>query len=153
MNNYGGFFILHRDGRPGLMLSDAFGMDKVKPLMKNFIDDFSDVNKLVQINFGAKGYLYKSELDEWDQNNLRFSSHYVSSLDAFYDKLNVELKKLMFQSGIRPDIYVSGLEDFVNEVVAGLEQSGFDKENIIVDQGGEDPSCGGGCNSCSSGCS
>lgn len=150
--NYGGYFILHRDGRPGLMLSDAYGMDKVKPLMKNFMDNFTDVNKLVQINFGPKGFLYKTELDQWDQDNLRFSSHYVSTIDGFYEKLNVELKKLMFQSGMTPNIYVSGLEDFVEEVCGALEQSGFNKSNIIVDQGGADASCGGGCNSCSTGC-
>lgn len=149
--NYGGFFVLHRDGRPALILSDAFGMDKVKPLISNFIDNYSDVNKLVQINLGTNGFLYKKDLDQWDQDNLRFTSHYVSSVPSFYETINAELKKLMFQSGITPNIYLSGLDDFVEEVYTALEQSGFNKENIIVDNN-EGASCGGGCNSCSSGC-
>lgn len=150
--SFNGLFALQRDGRPGLLLSDAVGMDKIKPLIKNFMDDYSGVNRLVQVNLGINSFLYKSELDEWDTKELRFSSHYVSDINSFYQQINVEMKKIMFQTGITPNIYIAGLEDFVEELYSALEQSGVNKENIIVDENIGSASCGGGCSSCSSGC-
>ena len=148
---YGGIFVLHRDGRPGLLLTDAVGIEKAKPLIESFMKDFSNVNRFVQVNLGVNGFLFKAEMDEWDKDNLRFSSYYAGEKPGFYNLLNQELKKIMFQTGMTPNIYISGREEFMEEVYSGLEHAGVNTDNLIVD-GGEAPSCGGACNSCHSDC-
>lgn len=150
--NYNKNFVLHRDGRPGIMLSDAIGLDKMKPLIQSFVNDYSDVNRLVQLNLGTNGFLYKEELDQWDNEEIRFSSYYLPEINIFYEKINTELQKIMFQTGITPNIYIAGLDSFVELVYSAIEQSGYNKDNIIVANKEEVPSCGGGCNSCVSGC-
>lgn len=153
MNSYaGGNFILHRDGRPALVLSDGVGIEKMKPIILSFIQDYSDVNKMVQLNLGTNAFNYKGEMDEFDKTNLRFSSIYVKNLDEFYEKINSELKKIMFQTGMTPNIYLAGMQAFVETIYSGLEQSGLDKVNIIVGQDDVDAGCDGGCGSCGQGC-
>ena len=37
----------------------------------SFIQDYSDVNKMVQLNLGTNAFNYKGEMDEFDKTNLR----------------------------------------------------------------------------------
>jgi len=145
-------FILHRDGKPGLMLSDSVGIEKMKPLIDSFIEDFSDVNKLIQISFSRESLLLKDEMDAYARNNIRFTSFYESNREGFYEKLNGELKKLMFQTGRLPNIYVAGREEFKQEISSALEQAGVHMDNIIIEGGAPELSCNGACSSCSSAC-
>jgi NAD(P)H-flavin reductase len=145
-------FVLHRDGKPGLMLSDGIGIEHMRPLIIEFMRDFNDVNKVVQINFSDKMFMFKDEMDRLDEENLRFSSFFVDSREAFYEKLNGEMKKIMFQTGRIPNVYIAGRDEFKQEMMMSLEQAGFDKDSIIVEGGAPELSCNGGCSSCSSGC-
>jgi ferredoxin-NADP reductase len=96
--------------------------------------------------------MFREEMDKLDNENLRFSSFFESERELFYEKLNGELKKIMFQTGLTPNIYIAGREEFKQEISTALEQAGFNQNNIIIEGGSPDLNCDGGCSSCSSSC-
>lgn len=145
-------FVLHRDGNPGIMLSDGIGIEFMRQMILDFNEDFSDINKLVQISYSDSAFMFKEEMDMLDKKNLRFSSFYESKRDLFYEKLNGELKKIMFQTGLTPNIYIAGREEFKKEISEALNQAGFNQNNIIIEGGAPVLNCDGGCNTCASGC-
>lgn len=155
-----GNFYLRRDGRPALLLSNGVGIATMRALIKAFNNDSTYVNKMTQINVDGTGALFKDEMDALAEDNMFFRSVYAGNREDFYDILDYESQKLLFQTGLIPNIYVVGSDRFVIDISSYLMSMGFDQNQIITDgvyalSGG---GCGSGCGcasggGCGSGCS
>lgn len=148
-----GEFYLRRDGRPALLLSNGVGLATMRSLIKAFNNDSTHVNKMTQINVDNSGRLYQDEMEGLAKDNLFFSSIYTANREEFYDVLDYESQKLMFQTGIIPNVYVVGSDRFVIDVSSYLMSVGYDQNQIITDGFYSlGASCGSGCGCSSGGC-
>lgn len=143
-----GEFWLKRDGRPALLLSNGVGIAAMRSLIKAFIEDSSQIRGLTQINIDRDGNIYKDEFDQFVGSHPQFTSIYTSTRNEFYQQVDFECQKLMLESGIIPNIYIVGSDNFVIDTMNHAMHLGFGQEDIVTD-GSFDQLFEGGCD-CSS---
>lgn len=152
-----GNFSLIRDGRPALLLSNGVGIATMRSLVKAYELNQEGVGRLTQINVDRSGELYKDEFESISGLSTQFTSIYTSTRNQFYEKLLYESQNLMFGTGMIPNIYIVGSDNFIIDTMAYLNTLGISNDDIYTDgqvnaQGG----CGCSTNlvqSCGCGCS
>lgn len=148
-----GHFALRRDGRPALLISNGVGIATMRPLIKAFEKDPTDIGRITQINVDRSSEIYKQEFDELVEKGLQFTSIYTKSRKEFYQKLDFEAQRLMFGTGIIPNVYIVGSDDFVMDLYFYMQNLGFAPEDLITDGVISGVSAGGcGCSSSGSSC-
>lgn len=143
-----GSFDLMRNGRPAVLLSNGVGIATMRPLIKAFEQDQSGVSKMTQINIDRHGKVYEEELSNLKGIDYQFKSLYVNNRDDYYKKLDFESQQIMFSTGMLPNFYVVGSDEFIADTASHLVSSGFRLNDIYTD--GKMIGQGGGCG-CSSG--
>ncbi len=143
-----GGFRLRRDGKPAILISNGVGIATMRALVKAFAKDPEGVGMMVQINVNHSSRLYEEEMEALAKEPICFRSVYTEHRKEFYDALDYECQKLMFQSGIIPNIYVVGSDAFIEDTSGHLLAMGFNYEDILTDG---NQLLGGGCSCGSSG--
>lgn len=150
-----GHFTLRRDGRPALLVSNGVGIATMRPLIKAFQKDPTDVGRITQINVDRNCEIYKDEMDAIVSSGIQFASVYTKSRKEFYQSLEFEAQRLMFGTGTIPNVYIVGSDDFVLDVYMHMQNLGFQTSDLITDGAIKGLSLSGGgcgCGSSSSGC-
>lgn len=155
-----GSFELKRDGRPALLLSNGVGIATMRSLIKSYEQNQNGIGSLTQVNVDRSGEIYKDEFLNIEGRQTQFTSVYTSNRNEFYDKVLFESQRLMFGTGMIPNIYIVGSDNFIIDTMSYLTTLGINTRDIYTD--GQMNSGGCGCSSgpstntecgCGGGCS
>lgn len=122
----GSRMFLRREDKPIVLLSMGVAIATMKPLVKKFIADSSNITNLTNINIDAsKAFIYQRELDALE--NEAYKNIWVESRKDFYDIVDITLDK-------KDTIYyIAGSDDFYSSVISYLLEKEVERNRIVID--------------------
>ncbi|MBM0046440.1 hypothetical protein JNO63_04965 [Anaerococcus sp. mt242] len=119
---------LRREDKPIVLLSQGLAMSTMRPLIKKFEIDNSNIPELISINVNKKdNHLYEKDFECVDGSC--FIKYWLESRNEYLDKL-VEIAKEKSDAYF----YVVGSEIFVLDSLYTLRENGIANEQIIIDK-------------------
>ena len=119
---------LRREDKPIVLLSQGLAMSTMRPLIKKFEIDNSNIPELISINVNKKdNHLYEKDFECVDGSC--FIKYWLESRNEYLEKL-VEIAKEKLDAYF----YVVGSEIFVLDSLYTLRENGIANEQIIIDK-------------------
>ncbi|WP_416335349.1 hypothetical protein ACKRLN_04220 [Anaerococcus sp. DFU013_CI05] len=119
---------LRREDKPIVLLSQGLAMSTMRPLIKKFEIDNSNIPELISINVNKKdNHLYEKDFECVDGSC--FVKYWLESRNEYLEKL-VEIAKEKSDAYF----YVVGSEIFVLDSLYTLRENGIANEQIIIDK-------------------
>lgn len=119
---------LRREDKPIVLLSQGLAMSTMRPLIKKFEIDNSNIPELISINVNKKdNHLYEKDFECVDGSC--FVKYWLESRNEYLEKL-VEIAKEKSDAYF----YVVGSEIFVLDSLYTLRENGVTDEQIIIDK-------------------
>lgn len=123
--------ILRREDKPIVLLSQGLAMSTMRPLIKKFEIDNSNIPELISLNVNKKdNHLYEKDFECVD--GTCFFKYWLESRNDY-------LKKLKDLANEKPDayFYVVGSEIYVLDTLYILRENGIANSQIIIDKSDE----------------
>ena len=120
--------ILRREDKPIVLLSQGLAMSTMRPLIKKFEIDNSNIPELISLNVNKKdNHLYEKDFECVD--GTCFFKYWLESRNDY-------LKKLKELANEKPDayFYVLGSEIYVLDTLYILRENGIADNQIIIDK-------------------
>lgn len=125
---------LKREGKPIILLSQGVGIASLRPVIKTFCDDSTNVPRVHHINVdSSKDYLFTNELKEFSKKSL-FSYEYTQSRNEFYTAIKSLLTNKSSELYKEAYIYIIGSDEFLVNVRDYLLCLGISKYQMIIDK-------------------
>lgn len=123
---YGSRMRLRREDRDIALISMGVGMATMRPIIKEFLDNDSNVKSITNIIVTkTKNYLYSDELDGLESD--RYKNLCFNGRNDFKNGLkNLELDNAIY--------YVVGSKEFLKETIEILKEKGADSKSIMIDK-------------------
>lgn len=118
---------LRRCNRPIILLSMGVGIATMRPLIRSFVNDKSDIPFLVNMNVDSSGeFVYKNELEKL--TNDCYKNYWIEARGDFYETLSqiAETKNAIF--------YVIGSDVFIKDMIQQLRANNVNDSDIILDK-------------------
>lgn len=119
---------LRREDRPIVLLSQGLAMSTMRPLIKRFAQDSSNIPELISINVNNKDtHLYEADFSEIDGS--LFVKYWLDSRNDYLAKIR--------ELGASKDgaiYYVVGSEPFVFDSLYTLREVGVDDDDLLIDK-------------------
>ena len=120
--------VLKREGRRILLISAGVAISTMRPLIKRFVMDRSNIESLINLNIDSSGdYIYRDEIADFESNTKGFSNYYRKTRAGFYQVL----KDCFDKSAI---YYVTGSDQFIIAISKLLLKQGVALDSLILDK-------------------
>jgi ferredoxin--NADP+ reductase len=119
---------LRRDNRPVVLMSAGVGIATMRPLLKTFSLNQTDISWISHTNIDSSGeFLFKEEIEAYVAATASVRSQYVKTRDEFYQELDRGFEK-------RAYYYIVGSDEFLVTVGKNLLAKGLSIDSIILDK-------------------
>ncbi|MDU3152838.1 MAG: hypothetical protein E6706_00945 [Anaerococcus hydrogenalis] len=119
---------LKRENRPLVALSQGLAMSTIRPLIKRFEEDNTDIPEFISVNVNTKDtHLYESDFENIDGSLL---------VKYWLDSRSDYLEKIKELANDRSDsyFYVVGSENFLLDTLFVLLEEGISEQAIVIDK-------------------
>ena len=119
---------LRREDVPVIALSQGLAMSTIRPLIKRFEEDSSNIPEFISVNVNAKDtHLYEKDFSTIDDSLL---------LKYWLDSRSDYLEKIKELANDKKDgyFYVVGSENFVLDTLYILRENGIEDDKLIIDK-------------------
>lgn len=118
---------LRRENKSIVLLSMGVGIATMRPLIKTFLEDNSQIPHLININVdNTNSHVYQSELDASETSN--YHNYWTKSRVEFYQTLTNILKDN------HSIFYIVGSDLFLRTVIKKLKSLGIKLDDIVIDK-------------------
>lgn len=130
----GSRLVLRRDGKPIVLITSGVGIASVRPLVKAFYDDDTEIPWLYHINVdSSKEYLFKHEFEGYEKKS-SFMNDYTGSRTEFYEHLERLFVLESFENRVNAHYYIIGSDEFLVQVRDVLIEHNISTDQMIVDK-------------------
>lgn len=136
-----GDFLLRREDRPVVLLSNGVGIAGVRTLIKRYMENQSQIPEMLLLNVDSRSNIYKEELEDCHREVAEFKHYYLTHRTSYYSMLYHELKMMTKRYDLDPIFYVTGSDVFVEENVSYLKDLDFNIDDIIIGGKQSDSCC------------
>lgn len=127
-----GDFRLRREDRPVLLLSNGVGIAGVRSLVKQYVNNQSQIPEMLLLNVDGRSDIYKKEFDGFHANVTQFKPYYLSHRASYYSMLYHELSMIVKRHELSPIFYITGSDEFVEDTIMYLRDLDFDEEAFLI---------------------
>lgn len=118
---------LRRENKSIVLLSMGVGIATMRPLIKTFLEDNSQIPHLININVdNTNSHVYQSELDASETSN--YHNYWTKSRVEFYQTLTNTI------NDNQSIFYIVGSDLFLRTVIKKLKTLGIKLEDIVIDK-------------------
>lgn len=121
---------LRRTGKAIVLLSMGVGIATMRPLIKAFLNDDSNIPSVISLNIDSSSeFVYRKELDQLTDEN--YKNYWMNSRTSYYETLQ------QLANSENAIYYIVGSDLFLQENIKCLKSANVDKENIVIDKKAE----------------
>jgi len=118
---------LRRTGKTIVLLSMGVGIATMRPLIRAYIKDKSDIPSVISLNIDSSSdFVYQKELDRFNDNH--YKNYWIKSRTTFYKTLQ------LLTNSADAIYYIVGSDSFIQENIKYLKSANVNKENIVIDK-------------------
>lgn len=118
---------LRRENKSIVLLSMGVGIATMRPLIKTFLEDNSQIPHLININVdNTNSHVYQSELDASETSN--YHNYWTKSRVEFYQTLTNTI------NDNHSIFYIVGSDLFLRTVIKKLKSLGIKLDDIVIDK-------------------
>lgn len=118
---------LRREDKPIVLISMGVGIATMRPLIKSFLLDNTNISHLININVDAtKTHVFQTELN--DSETLNYQNYWTKSRVEFYQTLTQIIKNN------HAIYYIVGSDLFLRTVIKKLKSFDIRIDNIVIDK-------------------
>ncbi|MCG8339115.1 MAG: hypothetical protein MJE63_31780 [Proteobacteria bacterium] len=119
---------LKRENRPVILISAGVAISTMRPLIKGYALDQSNIKSLKHLNIDSSGnYVYQKEINVLEKKINGFSNHYLDNRESFYQVLKEHFDKTAIY-------YLTGSDQFIIAISKHLLQGGVSIDAVVLDK-------------------
>ena len=118
---------LRRSGKTIVLLSMGVGIATMRPLIRAFINDKSNIAKVISLNVDSSSeFVYQKELEQLTGDH--YKNYWIKSRSNYYKILQ------QITTSEEAIYYIVGSDWFIQENIRCLKSANVDKRNIVIDK-------------------
>ena len=133
-----GYFTLRRPDKPAVFVATGTGVAPFRSILLASLPQSAPITLLLGARY-PHGVLYQQEWEQLAQQHAHF--RFIPTVTRPDDtwkgavgRVQLQLDQVLSSQTDKPDVYICGLKEMVDEVRAQLKQKGFDRKQIIYEK-------------------